>query len=65
MGLFFYGIGLGMFGKLQRYELYYVVAVVWVVQIIRSHVWLRYFRFGPLEWAWRSLTYWQIQPMTK
>lgn len=65
MGLFFYGIGLGMFGKLQRYELYYVVAVVWVVQIIWSHIWLRYFLFGPLEWAWRSLTYWKLQPMKK
>lgn len=65
MGLFFYGIGLGMFGKLQRYELYYVVAVVWVVQIIWSHVWLKFFQFGPLEWTWRSLTYWKIQPMKR
>lgn len=65
MGLFFYGIGLGMFGKLQRYELYYVVGITWLVQIIWSHVWLRYFRFGPLEWVWRSLTYWKLQPMKK
>lgn len=65
VGLFFYGIGLGMFGKLQRYELYYVVAAVWIVQIIWSHIWLRFFRFGPLEWAWRSLTYWQVQPMKR
>jgi len=65
MGLFFYGIGLGMFGKLQRYELYYVVAVVWVVQIIWSHVWLTFFQFGPLEWTWRSLTYWKLQPMKR
>ena len=65
MGLFFYGIGLGMFGKLQRYELYFIVGVVWVVQIIWSHIWLRYFLFGPLEWTWRSLTYWKIQPMKR
>jgi uncharacterized protein len=66
MGLFFYGgIGFGMFGKLQRYELYYVVGMVWVIQIIWSHVWLRYFKFGPLEWIWRSLTYWKIQPMKR
>lgn len=64
-GLYFYGIGFGMFGQLQRYELYYVVAVVWALQIIWSHIWLRYFRFGPLEWAWRSLTYWKRQPMRK
>jgi len=65
VGLFFYGIGFGMFGKLQRYEIYYVVGATWVLQIIWSHIWLRYFRFGPLEWAWRSLTYWKKQPMKK
>ncbi len=65
VGLFFYGIGLGYFGKLQRYEIYYVVGATWVLQIVWSHIWLRYFRFGPLEWAWRSLTYWKKQPFLK
>ncbi len=65
VGLFFYGVGFGYFGKLQRYEIYYVVAVTWAIQIIWSHIWLRYFKFGPLEWAWRSLTYWKKQPMKK
>lgn len=59
----FYGFDL--FGKLQRYEIYYVVASVWLFQIIFSHVRLRFFRFGPFEWLWRSLTYWRIQPMKK
>ncbi len=40
-----------MFGRLQRYELYYVVGSVWIFQIIFSHIWLRYFRFGPFEWG--------------
>ncbi len=65
VGLFFYGIGFGMYGKLERHEIYYVVAAVWVVQIIYSHIWLKYFRFGPLEWAWRSLTYWKMQPFVR
>jgi uncharacterized protein len=64
-GLIFMGIGLGWYGRLQIYELYYVVAAVWVLEIIWSHIWLRYFRFGPLEWLWRSLTYWQIQPLRR
>jgi len=64
-GLFFYGVGFGMFGKLQRHEIYYVVAAVWTIQIIYSNIWLYYFRFGPMEWAWRSLTYWKKQPMKK
>ena len=65
VGLFFYGVGFGYFGKLQRHEIYYVVAATWALQIIWSHIWLRFFRFGPLEWAWRSLTYWKKQPMKK
>lgn len=64
-GLIFYGVGFGLFGKLHRYELYYVVAAVWVAEIIWSHLWLRYFRYGPLEWLWRSLTYWKKQPFKK
>ena len=65
VGFFFYGVGYGMYGKLQRYEMYYIVAATWAVQIIYSHIWLQYFRFGPLEWCWRSLTYWKLQPLRK
>ncbi|MBC7892376.1 MAG: DUF418 domain-containing protein, partial [Sphingobacteriaceae bacterium] len=32
---------------------------------IASPLWLQYFRFGPLEWVWRSLTYWKRQPMKR
>jgi uncharacterized protein len=58
----FYGYGFGLYGKLQRYELFYVVLGVWAFTLISSPLWLRYFRFGPLEWLWRSLTYWERQP---
>ena len=63
--IYFFGIGFGMFGRLERYEIYYVVGAIWLIEIIWSHIWLRYFRFGPLEWLWRSLTYWKRQPMKK
>lgn len=64
-GLFFYGIGLGYFGKLERYEIYFVVFAVWLFQIIISHIWMHYFRFGPFEWLWRTLTYWKRQPFRR
>ena len=63
--LIFHGYGLGYFGKLSYYQLYYIVAGVWVLQLIYSPIWLNYFRFGPFEWVWRSLTYWQKQPMKR
>ena len=61
----FLGYGLALYGRLERYELYYIVFGIWIVQLILSPIWLRYFRYGPLEWAWRSLTYWQRQPFRR
>ena len=64
-GILFYGVGFGLYGKLQRYEVYYIVGAIWLLQIVWSHIWLRYFYFGPLEWCWRSLTYWKKQPFLR
>ncbi len=61
----FFGVGFAMFGELQRYQLYYVVFGIWIFQLIVSPIWLKYYRFGPLEWAWRSLTYNKRQPMKR
>ena len=55
----FTGVGFGLFGKLQRYELLYVVFAIWIFQLIVSPIWLKYFEFGPLEWLWRRLSYLQ------
>jgi len=54
-----------MFGELERHELYYVVAAIWIVQLVWSPLWLAHLRFGPAEWLWRSLTYWRRQPMRR
>jgi uncharacterized protein len=61
----FEGYGFGLFGKLPRYQLYGIVFFVWLVILIVSPFWLRRFRFGPLEWVWRSLTYWKKQPFRR
>ena len=61
----FLGAGLGLIGSFDRKEIYFIAIGVWVIQIIWSHIWLRYYRYGPLEWCWRSLTYWKKQPMSK
>lgn len=61
----FYGYGLGYFGKLEYPALWGVVALVWAWNIAFSLLWQRYFVIGPLEWAWRSLTYWRRQPMRR
>jgi uncharacterized protein len=53
----FYGHGLGLFGRVSRVEALGVVVAIWAVQVPLSVLWLRYFRYGPLEWLWRALTY--------
>lgn len=58
-------LGFGYFGKFERHELYEIVIVIWVFQILFSHIWLKYFLFGPFEWLWRSLTYKKLQPFLK
>ncbi len=61
--LIFYGHGLGLFGDVVRYQQMLVLFGIWIIQLWITPLWLERFRFGPLEWAWRSLTYWHIQPM--
>ncbi len=64
-GFIFYGFGFGLYGTLFGYEIFYVVAGIWALQLIWSPIWLKYYRFGPFEWLWRSLTYMQQQPMRR
>ena len=61
----FTGAGLAWYAQLQRHELYYVVFAIWALQLIWSPLWLSQFRYGPAEWAWRSLTYLHKQPMRR
>jgi uncharacterized protein len=63
--LFFFGYGLNYYGELEFYQIYFVVLAIWIVQLILSPIWLRSFLFGPLEWVWRSLTYWKLQPLVR
>lgn len=59
----FYGHGLGLFGQVERKIQVLIIIAIWIIQLIVSPIWLRYFRFGPAEWLWRSLTYRRLQPI--
>jgi len=61
----FHGFGLGLFGKVDRPGLWLVVLGIWALQLWYSPRWLSRYRFGPVEWLWRSLTYGKLQPMTR
>lgn len=61
----FYGHGLGLFGKVERFTQLLIVISIWILLLIISPLWLKHLHYGPVEWFWRTLTYWKIQPMRK
>lgn len=61
----FYGFGLAQFNQLSRLDIAGMIVCTWIFQIISSVIWMRLFYYGPFEWLWRSLTYWQPQPLRK
>jgi uncharacterized protein len=63
--LVFCGFGLGLYGKLSRFQELAVVAGVWVFILAWSKPWLARFYYGPFEWAWRSLVRWSPQPFVR
>ena len=56
MTTIFYGYGLGLYGSLGRADLWLFVLLGSVLMLVWSKPWLDHFRYGPLEWAWRSLS---------
>ena len=63
--LIFFGIGFGFFGKIDRSLQILIVGIIWIFQYLTSEKWLNSYRFGPLEWVWRSLTYGKKQPFLR
>lgn len=56
-GWIFYGYGLGLFGKIGPAAGMGLVLAIYLGQMLLSFWWLDRFRYGPLEWLWRALTY--------
>ena len=58
-----YGWGLGYALKLNGFQVMGLVCILYFLQIAVSNIWLRNFTYGPLEWVWRCITYWQTLPI--
>ncbi len=61
----FYGYGFGKAYRLGPVAVTAWAAVIFSVQVVACQWWLKYFRFGPVEWLWRSLTYLKWQPLRR
>ncbi|HVJ39122.1 MAG TPA: DUF418 domain-containing protein [Stenotrophomonas sp.] len=63
--LLFYGYGAGLFERLPRAWQPAFALGLFALQVLASHAWLHYFRFGPVEWLWRGFTYLQWPPLRR
>jgi uncharacterized protein len=63
--ILFYEFGFGLFGELSRGQAWLIVPVVWAFMLLWSKWWLDRYRYGPFEWAWRSLSRWKWEPIRK
>jgi len=64
-GWIFYGYGLGLFGRLGVASALAIGIAVYIGQVFFSTWWLRRYRYGPVEWLWRTLMYGVAQPMLR
>ncbi|MCG8708961.1 DUF418 family protein [Brenneria sp. 4F2] len=46
----------GLFMRLDRLQLAAIVPLIWGINLLFSHYWLKFFQQGPCEWLWRRLT---------
>jgi uncharacterized protein len=63
MAVIFQGWGLGLFDRFDRFEQWGFMLLGFALMLAWSKPWLARFRFGPLEWVWRCLTYWRVFPI--
>lgn len=66
IGLFlFSSVGFGLYESFSPYQTLLMAIAVFIIQVIYSKIWLTYFKFGPLEWLWRCLTYKKFLPIIR
>jgi len=61
--ILFYGYGFGQLFLIGPAGTTAYAILFFSIQLVFCAWWLRRFRFGPMEWAWRSLTYGKVQPL--
>ncbi|HEX2488364.1 MAG TPA: DUF418 domain-containing protein, partial [Blastocatellia bacterium] len=65
LSFIFYSYGFGLFGRLGSAVAAILCLIIYAGQLMLSRAWLSHYRFGPIEWLWRSLTYGHRQRMLR
>ena len=58
----FYGFGFGFFYKVSLAQGVLLTLALYLLQVFWSNLWFKKFKYGPLEWLWRGLTYKKFEP---
>ena len=61
--IIFYGYGFGQWGSYGVAWSIPLILMIFAFQVLFSYFWLRLFKYGPLEWVWRSMSYWRVLPI--
>jgi uncharacterized membrane protein YeiB len=59
------GKALDLFNQITYLQSLYLCLAIYVIQLVFSTIWLRFFKFGPLEWLWRVVTYFELPPLRR
>ncbi|WP_080847377.1 DUF418 domain-containing protein [Cytobacillus gottheilii] len=63
--ILFYGYGFGLFGEISVVTGTVLVFIIYTIQLLFSRFYVKRFNYGPVEWLWRSFTYWELPKMKK
>jgi uncharacterized protein len=59
----FYGFGFGLFYQVSLTQGVLITIALYLIQVCWSNLWFKKFKYGPLEWLWRGLTYKKFEPL--
>lgn len=61
----FYGFGGNFAVEFNYLQSFLLGAAFCIIQIAYSNWWIKRFYYGPMEWLWRSLTWFQVVPLSR
>lgn len=63
--ILFVGNAFQLIGNISYIQSLWICLGIYIIQLLCSRLWLKFFRFGPFEWLWRMGTYWTVPSMFK
>ncbi|MEK4426062.1 DUF418 domain-containing protein [Solibacillus sp. FSL K6-1523] len=59
------GNALDLISNINLISSLWICVGIYILQLLFSKIWLKFFRLGPIEWLWRMGTYWSVPQLLK